>query len=58
MPSPPWPRWERESKPRINGCLQKRFQLLHCDLIECLGPNGSWLPNDDMGVKLLELREG
>ncbi|GAX77539.1 hypothetical protein CEUSTIGMA_g4983.t1 [Chlamydomonas eustigma] len=50
-------RWDRECKPRIKACIQRRFQLMHLDLVDCL-LGGLWLGHDEMGAKLLELRDG
>ncbi len=49
-------RWDRKCKPRITACLLKRFQQ-QMELVECLD-HGLWLPHEDMGSKLMELREG
>lgn len=50
-------RWDRECKPRIAACLVKRVSLLHIDLVDALA-QGVWLPNEEMGTKLMELRDG
>ena len=50
-------RWDRECKPRIAACLVKRVALLHIDMVDAL-MQGLWLPNEEMGTKLMDLREG
>ena len=50
-------RWDMESRPRVDASLVKRFDLINISLSHNL-ERGLWLPNEDMGNKLMELREG
>lgn len=50
-------RWHTECNPRLQACLQRRFDLMNITLLGAL-MHGKWMPHDDMGHKLVELREG
>ena len=50
-------RWDRECKPRISACLAKRLENMNMSHADAFG-HGLWLQNEDMGAKLMELRQG